>query len=379
MIRVLSVFGTRPEAIKMAPVIRALKARPGDFESLVCLTAQHRDMLDQVMQCFGLGADYDLDLMRDNQTPAQVAARVLEELPRVLHDARPHVLLVQGDTMTTFSAALVAFLNRVPVAHVEAGLRTGNFDQPFPEEMNRVLTSRVAALHFAPTEAARSALVSEGVDPASVFCTGNTVIDALLHVVDPQHRFADPTLAARDPTRPIVLITTHRRESFGPPLESICSAIEVLAKELPDHDFILPVHRNPQVRETVTRRLGQLANAVLIEPLDYRDFANLMARSRIILTDSGGVQEEAPSLDVPVLVLRPVTERPEGVTAGAARLVGTDAGKVVAATLELLRDGAAYAAMAAVPSPYGDGRAAERIASALQSRFGGRALARGAP
>jgi UDP-N-acetylglucosamine 2-epimerase (non-hydrolysing) len=359
----------------MAPVVQALRARPTEFESLICLTAQHRGMLDQVMDCFDLSSDFDLDLMREGQSPADVAAQIMGTLPAVLHAARPDVLLVQGDTMTTLAAALCAFLNHVPVAHVEAGLRTGNFEQPFPEEMNRVLTSRIATLHFAPTAAAASALLKEGVDASRVILTGNTVIDALLQTVDAQHQFSDRALASRDATRPLALITTHRRESFGQPLRRICAAIATLAAELPDHDFVLPMHPNPEVRKTVLQQLDRLSNVILIEPLDYPDFTNLMARSRIILTDSGGVQEEAPSLNVPVLVLRPVTERPEGVAAGAARLVGTDQEVIVGTTLELLRDAEAYARMAAVPNPYGDGLAGPRIAQALERRFSAQARA----
>jgi UDP-N-acetylglucosamine 2-epimerase (non-hydrolysing) len=370
VIRVLSVFGTRPEAIKMAPVVNTLAARPTEFESLVCLTGQHRDMLDQVMDCFALRADCDLDLMRPDQSPAEVASRVLAELPGVLRRARPNVVLVQGDTMTTFAASLAAFLHRVPVGHVEAGLRTGNFEQPFPEEMNRVLTTRVVSVHFPPTETAELALRREGIPAPSIVRTGNTVIDALLLTVDAGYCFKERALAGRDERRPLVLVTIHRRESFGPPLRSLCSAVRQLAEKLREHDFVLPVHRNPHVRETIHTHLHGYKNVLLTEPLEYREFVNVMARSRLILTDSGGIQEEAPSLNVPVLVLRQVTERPEGVAAGAARVVGTDVATIVNAVESLFADSAAYQRMAGVENPYGDGRAAERIAQTLIERFG---------
>jgi len=367
--RILSVFGTRPEAIKMAPVVRKLASRSAEFESLVCVSAQHREMLDQVLAVFGVTADYDLDLMRPDQTPAEVASRVLSSLPPLLDAVRPDLLLVQGDTMTTCAAALAAHLARIPVGHVEAGLRTGDRYRPFPEEMNRVLTSRLASLHFAPTERARDALLAEGVPPADLFLTGNTVIDAMLQTLRSEYRFTHPKLAALEPGRRVVLVTAHRRESFGAPLRSICDALAELSDRFPDLEIVLPVHPNPQVGETLRQRLGTRTNVRLVEPLGYLEFVHLMARSHLILTDSGGIQEEAPSLGKPVLVLREVTERPEGVEAGTAVLLGTDAERIVAKTSELLTDSAAYGRMAGAVNPYGDGRASDRIVDVLAERF----------
>jgi UDP-N-acetylglucosamine 2-epimerase (non-hydrolysing) len=368
-IRVLSVFGTRPEAIKMAPVVRALKAHSDVFESMVCVSAQHREMLDQVLGVFQLKADFDLDLMTPGQSPADVVARLLERMPRLLREVQPDVLLVQGDTMTTFAAAFAAYLERIPTAHVEAGLRTGNKYHPYPEEMNRVLTTRLAELHFAPTVRAMETLLLEGIAQQDVLLTGNTVIDALLATVRPNYQFVTPALAALDPARRMVLVTTHRRESFGGPLESTCAAVRTLVERFDDLEVVLPVHPNPQVKQVVVRKLIDLQRVHLIEPCDYVEFTNLMARAHIILTDSGGVQEEAPSLGKPVLVLREVTERPEGVEAGTAVIVGTDHDKIVRTASELLTSPEAYARMANAVSPYGDGRASQRIADALRERF----------
>ena len=370
MIRVLSVFGTRPEAIKMAPVIRALQQQPQRFESLLCVTAQHRSMLDQVLQVFGLEADHDLDLMVAGQSPADVAGRVIEKLSPLLRRIRPDVLLVQGDTMTTFAAAFAAHLEKIPSGHVEAGLRTGDRYQPFPEEMNRVLTTRLASLHFAPTRQAQQALLDEGVPPADVHLTGNTVIDALLQTVRTDYSFRTPALAALDPGRRLVLITTHRRESFGAPLRSTCAAIRELADRHPDLQFVLPVHPNPEVKQTVERLLCDITGMHLIEPVDYVEFVHLMNRAFLILTDSGGVQEEAPSLGKPVLVLREVTERPEGVAAGTAVVVGTDRERIVSTASALLTSRAAYDRMANAVNPYGDGQASGRILAALAERLG---------
>jgi UDP-N-acetylglucosamine 2-epimerase (non-hydrolysing) len=370
MIRVMSVFGTRPEAIKMAPVVRALRASPQHFESLVCVTAQHRTMLDQVLDVFGLHTDHDLDLMVPGQTPSGVAAGILEQLPPVLKRARPDVVLVQGDTMTTFGAAFAAYLEKIPSAHVEAGLRTGNRWHPFPEEMNRILTTRIATLHFAPTKQARDALLAEGIPASDVHLTGNTVIDALLQTVRPDYVFRTPALAGLDSARRLVLVTTHRRESFGDPLRSICAAVRELANQFPDLQFVLPVHPNPHVKETVQASLSDLPGMFLIEPVDYVEFVHLMARAYLILTDSGGVQEEAPSLGKPVLVLREVTERPEGVEAGTAVVVGTDRARIVSRASDLITCKDAYHRMANAANPYGDGRASERILGALAARFG---------
>lgn len=370
MIRVLSVFGTRPEAIKMAPVVHALRGAPNRFETLICVSAQHRAMLDQVLGVFQLEADHDLDLMTADQSPADVVARVLERLPHLLRQIRPDVLLVQGDTMTTFAAAFAAYLERIPTGHVEAGLRTGDRYQPFPEEMNRVLTSRIAAIHFAPTAQARAALLREGVPQSDIHLTGNTVIDALLQTVRPDYSFRSPQLAQLDPSRRLVLVTTHRRESFGAPLRSTCAAIRELAGRFPDLQFVLPVHPNPEVKTTVEQLLCDLPGMHLIDPVDYLEFVHLMNRAYLVLTDSGGVQEEAPSLGKPVLVLREVTERPEGVAAGTAIVVGTDRERIVSAASELLSSRAAYERMANAVNPYGDGKASGRIVKALEERFG---------
>jgi UDP-N-acetylglucosamine 2-epimerase (non-hydrolysing) len=362
---VLSVLGTRPEAIKMAPVIRALRSRPERFASLVCLTGQHREILHQIMRVFALTADFDLDLMRAGQLPSEVASRVLSAMPGVFREAQPDLVLVQGDTTTTAATAMAAFLHGIPVAHIEAGLRTDDIKQPFPEEMNRRVTSLVTALHFPPTPRARDALLREGVPADHIVMTGNTVIDALLQSHRPGYRFSVPALAALDASRRLILVTLHRRESFGAPMRSVCAALRRIAERHPELSFVLPMHPNPSVRDVVLPALGGIANFLLIEPLDYLDFIHVMARSFLIVTDSGGVQEEAPALDVPVLVTREVTERPEGVEVGAARLVGTDELRIVRTVEELLTDTAAYARMAAATNPYGDGRASERIVAAM--------------
>ncbi len=372
MIRALAVFGTRPEAIKLAPVVKALRARAGVFDCRICVSAQHRAMLDQVLAAFDLAADHDLDIMTPGQTPAQVAGRVLEKLPPLLLGTKPDVVIVQGDTMTTFAASFAAFLVKVPSVHVEAGLRTGDRFQPFPEEMNRVLTTRIATLHFPPTERSREHLLAEGVPAADVFVTGNTVIDALLQTVRKDYRFRHPALASLDPARRLVLVTTHRRESFGEPLRNTCAAIVELARRFPDLDFVLPVHPNPDVKGPVEAMLGGVPAVRLVEPLDYVELVHVMARCTLVLTDSGGIQEEAPSLGKPVLVLREVTERPEGVTAGTALLVGTDTARIVGEASSLLTDAARYDRIARAVNPYGDGRASERIADAMAARFGTR-------
>lgn len=364
-LRVLSVFGTRPEAIKMAPVVRALEAAPDRFESLVCLSAQHRDMLDQIIRAFQLEVRFDLDLMRPGQSPCDVASGVLAAMPRVFAEARPDIVMVQGDTTTTAATSMAAFMCGIPVAHVEAGLRTNDIRQPFPEEMNRRLATLVSALHFAPTVRARDALLREGVTPESVTVTGNTVIDALLSQVRPDYRFERPELAALDPSARVVLVTLHRRESFGEPMRAVCTALKAIASQHPELLFVLPVHPNPRVKEVVEPELGAHPQFVLTRPLDYLDFIHAMARAYLIVTDSGGVQEEAPALDRPVLVTREVTERPEGVQAGAARLVGTDTARIIEAVEELLTDSTAYRTMATAQNPYGDGRAAARIIDVL--------------
>jgi UDP-N-acetylglucosamine 2-epimerase (non-hydrolysing) len=363
-LRVLSVFGTRPEAIKMAPVVRALEAVPARFESLVCLSAQHRDMLDQIIRAFRLEVQFDLNLMRPGQTPCDVASGVLAAVPQVFAQAQPDIVLVQGDTTTTAATSMAAFMSGIPVGHVEAGLRTDDIRQPFPEEMNRRVATLVSTLHFAPTERARDALLRERVAASRVIVTGNTVIDALLSQVRPHYRFERPELASLREGR-VVLVTLHRRESFGEPMRAVCRALKTIAARHPELQFVLPVHPNPRVKAIVEPELQGEPQFVLTAPLDYLDFIHAMARSYLIITDSGGVQEEAPSLDRPVLVTREVTERPEGVAAGAARLVGTDCARIVQAAEELLNDPAAYERMAAARNPYGDGQAAARIVTAL--------------
>jgi UDP-N-acetylglucosamine 2-epimerase (non-hydrolysing) len=363
--RVLSILGTRPDAIKMAPVVAALRDH-GSIESGVCVTSQHKDMLDQVLRLFDIRPDYDLDVMRENQDLTHVTTGVLAGLAPVLDDFRPDRILVHGDTSSTFAAALAAFYRRIPVGHVEAGLRTGDIYAPWPEEMNRKLTDAITDLHFAPTETARQNLLREGVVDSGIFVTGNTVIDAL-HLVLDRLRADGDTYAGleRDlpyPTagRRLVLVTGHRRENFGQGFENICRALADLAGR-GDIDVVYPVHLNPNVREPVNRILGDVAGVHLIEPVEYLPFVYLMERSHIIITDSGGIQEEAPSLGKPVLVMRDVTERPEAVDAGTVKLVGTERRSIVEACQVLLDDDEAYAAMSRAHNPYGDGTAAQQI------------------
>ena len=366
-LRVLVIFGTRPEAIKMAPVVQALRARPEAFTVRICVTAQHRDMLDQVLSLFGIVPDIDLDLMRPGQSLSGLGARVLSGVDPLLVAERPDWVLVQGDTTTVAMAALAAQHRQVRVGHVEAGLRTGDRRNPFPEEMNRVVADHVSDLCFAPTETARRNLLREGIPDALIRVTGNTVIDALLTVVGQAWRpKRGSPLAALPPDRQWLLVTAHRRENFGRPLEDICRALRCISEERGDQVHVVyPVHRNPQVWEPVHEELTGLSGVTLLPPVDYRTLICLMQRCWLVLTDSGGLQEEAPSLDKPVLVLRETTERPEAEAVGAARVVGTDPQRIVAETYRLLDDPVAYARMAGAPNPYGDGRAAERIADAL--------------
>ena len=364
------MLGTRPEAIKLAPVIRRLDDTPG-VVSQVCATAQHRQMLDQVLTLFDIHPDYDLNLMRPGQGLGELTARVLTAMKPVIDQAKPDMLLVQGDTTTCLAAALAAFYAGVPLGHVEAGLRTGDMAAPFPEEGNRVLVSRLARLHFAPTEKSRANLLVEGIRADRIFVTGNTVIDALLSVRDMAASDAgagtlDPALR-RDWMAGAhrVLVTGHRRESFGEGFESLCAAIRDLAERHPDWRFIYPVHLNPNVREPVGRVLEGLPNVALIEPLEYLPFVWLMDSSDVVLTDSGGIQEEGPSLGKPVLVMRTVTERPEAVEAGTVMLVGTDKAKIVGGVESVLLDDALYARMSRAHNPYGDGHAAARIVDIL--------------
>lgn len=371
--KILLVFGTRPEAIKLCPVLLHLREHHPDICTKVCVTAQHREMLDQVLDVFQVRPDYDLDCMRPGQSLFQSTSQILGALEAVLSQDKPDLLLVQGDTTTTLCGAMAGFYSRVPVGHVEAGLRTGDMDQPFPEEFNRVVVGRIASLHFAATPWAADNLRKEGVAPESITVTGNTGIDAVLHVRDGLLHGRWPALqrVPLDPDRKLVLVTAHRRESFGEGFEQICAALSELALR-PDLQIVYPVHRNPNVREPVYRWLGSKDNVLLIDPLEYVPFVDLLMRARLVLTDSGGIQEEAPSLGKPVLVMRNKTERPEAVLAGTARLVGDRKENILRECVRLLDDHDAYAAMARAHNPYGDGRASRRIAEVLSAFLLGR-------
>lgn len=372
--KVLSVFGTRPEAIKMAPVVLALKAS-SQLESRVCVTAQHRQMLDQVLNLFEIQPDYDLDLMRPNQDLYDITSRILLGLRDVLDDYQPDLVLVHGDTTTCFAVGLAAFYKQIPIGHVEAGLRTGDMRAPFPEEANRSLVGRLTSLHFAPTESSQANLLRENIATESITVTGNTVIDALLWVKARLANYDDTVwreavggqVFARlaDSNRKLILITGHRRENFGQGFIDLCSAIKQLAQAHSDWEFVYPVHLNPNVQQPVFDILSDLANVSLIDPQDYLPFTWLMNRSSLILTDSGGIQEEAPSLGKPVLVMRNVTERPEAVDAGTVRLVGTDQRAIVQHVEEVMLDAAVYQAMSKAHNPYGDGQAAQRIVDTI--------------
>ena len=364
---VLPVIGTRPEAIKMAPVIAELRKHPDKIQCIVCATGQHRQMLDQALELFGIRPDYDLDVMRLDQSLSRLTAALLTALDQVAEKVRPDWILAQGDTTTVAVASLVAFYRGVRFGHVEAGLRTNDRRQPFPEEINRRIADLLADLYFAPTQRARDTLLKEGAPEAGVRVTGNTVIDALLDVASREYDFGVGPLADLQLNKRIVLITAHRRESFGQPFRDLCQAIRELALtfEKDGVHFVYPVHLNPNVRRPVGEVLSNLANLRLLEPLDYLSLVQLMKRSTLILTDSGGIQEEAPSLGVPVLVMRDTTERPEGVEVGVVRLVGTSRPRIIEEAQSLLRDPAARRAMATKANPYGDGRAAARIVAAL--------------
>jgi len=386
MFKISVIFGTRPEAIKLAPIILALKKHP-DFECHVCVTAQHRQMLDQVLHIFNITPDIDLDIMKPNQTLAGLTARVVTGVDQYLDDYKPDMVLVQGDTTTVFSAALVSFYNKIPVGHVEAGLRTGNMMSPWPEEANRVLTSRIATLHFAPTENSRQNLLYEHVPAEQIVVTGNTVIDALFLALEKIRQNPPFIPSLPDFLQPVsnhepnskseprmVLITGHRRENLGQGFENICNAIAKLAQKFQDVHFVYPVHLNPNVREPVERILGEkskISNIHLLAPLDYLPFVALMNRAHIIMTDSGGVQEEAPSLGKPVIVMRDTTERPEAVEAGTVRLVGTDYEAIVNEMSDLLTDQSIYDVMSLAHNPYGDGKATDRHLKALEDFFAG--------
>ncbi|MFQ6576121.1 non-hydrolyzing UDP-N-acetylglucosamine 2-epimerase [Pseudomonas sp. UM16] len=371
--KTLCVFGTRPEAIKMAPLVLALAADER-FEAKVCVTGQHREMLDQVLDLFAIEPDFDLNIMKPGQDLTDVTTAILQGMKAVFSEFKPDVVLVHGDTTTTFATSMAAYYQQIPVAHVEAGLRTGNLYSPWPEEANRRLTGTIANLHFAPTKTSEANLLREGVNPQSIMVTGNTVIDALLDVVKRldldaglKAKAAEPS-AFLDPNRRLILVTGHRRESFGGGFERICQALMEVARQHPDVDIVYPVHLNPNVREPVNRLLNDISNIHLIEPLDYLPFVHLMSQAYIILTDSGGIQEEAPSLGKPVLVMRETTERPEAILAGTVKLVGTEVSNLVREVSTLLESDEAYQKMSFSHNPYGDGKAAIRICDAL-SRF----------
>lgn len=383
MKKVMLVFGTRPEAIKMAPLVKEFQKHPEDFETVVCVTGQHREMLDQVLEIFEIKPDYDLNIMKQGQDLYDVTAKVLLGMRDILKEEHPDVVLVHGDTTTSTAAALAAFYQQIPVGHVEAGLRTHNIYSPWPEEMNRQLTGRIAEYDFAPTPLSRRNLEQEGVRPEKISVTGNTVIDALYMVVDKirndaalstrledELRSAGYDVARLGAGRRLVLITGHRRENFGEGFISMCRAIKTLTEKYPDTDFVYPMHLNPNVRRPIHEVFGDnptgLGNMFFIEPLEYLSFVFLMERSFIVLTDSGGIQEEAPGLGKPVLVMRDTTERPEAVDAGTVKLVGTDYGRIVGETSRLLDDSAAYNAMSHAVNPYGDGLACKRIVGALK-------------
>ncbi|KHN89461.1 UDP-N-acetylglucosamine 2-epimerase [Pectobacterium actinidiae] len=370
--KVLTVFGTRPEAIKMAPLVHAL-AQDGAFESRICVTAQHREMLDQVLRLFDITPDYDLDIMRPGQGLSEISCRILSGLEPVMAEFKPDLVLVHGDTTTTLSTSLAAFYQRIPVGHVEAGLRTGDLYSPWPEEANRKLTGHLAMYHFAPTENSRQNLLREHLSGRHIFVTGNTVIDALFWVRDrilgdaALRRSLDEKYAFLDDNKKLILVTGHRRESFGGGFERICSALADIARRHPEVQIVYPVHLNPNVSEPVNRILSGIDNVMLIAPQDYLPFVYLMNRSYMILTDSGGIQEEAPSLGKPVLVMRDTTERPEAVEAGTVKLVGTEVTSIVDAVSVLLTDEEAYQAMSRAHNPYGDGQACQRIVDALKN------------
>lgn len=366
-LKILSVFGTRPEAIKMAPLVRELKRHAERFEVAVCVTAQHRQMLDQVLQLFRIDPDYDLNVMKPNQDLWNLTADVLVQMKSVVTAAAPHLVLVHGDTTTTLAASLAAFYAKTPVGHVEAGLRTFNKYYPFPEEINRVIADSISALHFAPTQRSVENLKASGISSEGIYLTGNTVIDALLYTVEQSS--APLQIAGYDEKLKTILLTSHRRENFGEPLKEICRAVLQIVQSNPGVQVVYPVHPNPNVRETAYDLLANTPRVHLIEPLDYAPFCQLLKKSHIILTDSGGVQEEAPSLGKPVLVLREETERPEAVEFGTVKLVGSNHSKIVSSVEELLKSEEKYAQMASVANPYGDGLASQRIVAAIDQNF----------
>ncbi len=366
-IKVMSIFGTRPEAIKMCPLVLELQRRP-EFESIVCVTAQHREMLDSVLDTFGVKPDYDLDIMEKGQTLATITTKILNLLGGVLREARPDVVLVHGDTTTTFVSALAAFYEQIPVGHVEAGLRTFTRYSPFPEEMNRCLVGRIAQYHFAPTSQNKLNLVREAIE-GEIYVTGNTVIDAMKYTVN-DRPFSEPRLNEIDFSRRVITLTCHRRENYGKPMENIFSAVADMARAFPDTLTVYPVHLSPTVRECAAKYLSGIENVMLIDPLDAMDMHKLMDRSYMVMTDSGGIQEEAPALGKPVLVLRLETERPEAIAAGTVVLAGIERENIFRLASELLTNEKSYASMAHATNPYGDGNACPRIADALLYGFG---------
>ena len=370
-IKVMTVFGTRPEAIKMAPVVLELKKYPDLITPIVAVTAQHRDMLDQVLNLFNIKPDYDLNIMAQGQTLFDITTKAMNGLNEVLSKEKPDIVLVHGDTTTTFAGALAAYYHETAVGHVEAGLRTYNKYSPFPEEMNRKLTGAIADLHFAPTDTASGNLKAEGTKEDKIFVTGNTVIDALHKTVTDDFKFDDEKLTNIDyENKRIILVTTHRRENLGEPMRHVYKALKDIVNEFDDVEIVFPVHKNPKVREVVNEELGNIKAVHLIDPLDYEPFANLMHRAFLVLTDSGGIQEEAPSLGKPVLVLRDTTERPEAVKAGTVKLIGTERQKVYEETKYLLTDHDEYQRMANTCNPYGDGKASKRIIEAILYHYG---------
>ncbi|MCH5210625.1 MAG: UDP-N-acetylglucosamine 2-epimerase (non-hydrolyzing) [Oscillospiraceae bacterium] len=369
-LKVMTVFGTRPEAIKMAPLAIELK-KYDEIESIVCVTAQHRQMLDQVLEIFGITPEYDLDIMKERQTLVGITSRVLEGLDEVIKKEQPDIVLVHGDTSTSFVAALAAFYNQVKVGHVEAGLRTYDKYSPFPEEMNRQLTGRISDLNFSPTEQNRKNLLKENVSDDIIYITGNTVIDALKTTVRDDYKFKDECLAKLDfEQRRVIIVTAHRRENLGESLQNICNALKQLVEEYDDVELVYPVHLNPAVRETAFSILGDLDRVHLIDPIDVEELHNAMARSFMVMTDSGGIQEEAPALAKPVLVLRKETERPEAVAAGTVKIAGVEKDDIVRLAKELLDDSEAYNKMAHAANPYGDGEASRRTVEAILYAFG---------
>lgn len=369
-IKVLTIFGTRPEAIKMAPLVKELEKRDG-IDSVVCVTAQHREMLDQVLEIFNIKPDYDLDIMKERQSLSGITTRILQGIEKVLFEVKPDIVLVHGDTSTTFAGSLAAFYNKIKVGHVEAGLRTFNKYFPYPEEMNRKLTGAIADLHFAPTSTSKNNLLNEGVNSEAIFITGNTVIDAMESTVEKDYVFQNTELRKLDfDNKKVIMVTAHRRENWGEPLNNICNALKNIAEKYEDVEIVYPVHLNPVVKETADKVLGGQERVHLLPPLDIKETHNLMNRSYMVLTDSGGLQEEAPHLGKPVLVLRDVTERPEAVDAGTVKIVGTDFEKICFEAYKLIEDAHEYSKMSNAVNPYGDGRASERIVDSILYYFG---------